>query len=72
MARRRSRRQSGKNLVTPGTETTPGMLDEAGDEVQEAVDEGYKDADAHNHNGVGYEERGDGGGDKAVPTGLNQ
>ena len=72
MARRRSWRQSGENLVTPGTKTTPGILDEAGDEVQEAIDEEYKDADTHDHNGVGYEERGDGGGDKAVPAGLNQ
>ncbi len=72
MARRRSRRRSGENLVTPGTETAPGILDEAADEMQEAVDGEYEDADAYDHNGVGYEEGGDGGGDAAVPAGLNQ
>jgi len=52
MARRRSRRRSGENLVTPGTETAPGILDEAADEMQEAINKEYKDANTYNHNGV--------------------
>jgi len=52
---------------------TLGILDRAEDEVHEAADEEYNEgADAHNHSGVGYKERGDGRRDKAVPAGLNQ
>jgi len=73
MARRRNWRRLGENLTTPGTKTTQGTQVQADNEVQEAVDKEYnKDADAYNHSGVGYEGRGDSGGEKAVRTGLNQ